>query len=110
MAVNLEQEIRSQLQVVDDKLAGLAELQAQKNRLEATLKLLTGEITLDQVMKPAGKKATAGGGGKPMSEIHKSKIALTRLRKKLEENPKDAELKRKVADLTALISSLEHKK
>ena len=44
MAVNLEQEIRSQLQVVDDKLAGLAELQAQKNRLEATLKLLTGEI------------------------------------------------------------------
>ncbi|MGC2210720.1 MAG: hypothetical protein WA532_11465 [Candidatus Korobacteraceae bacterium] len=109
MAVNVQAELESQLAAINDKLAGLQELQTQKARIEATLALLKGEISLDN-FRPAGKKANAGGTGRPMTELHKSKIALSRLRKKLEENPKDAELKRKVVDLTALISSLEHKK
>ena len=110
MAVDIQRELESQLQAVNDKLASMSELVAQKARLEATLKLLTGEITLEQVMKPMAKKAAKAADDKPhreMSELHKSKIQLAHLRKKLEVEPKNAELKRKVGDLEALIKSLD---
>lgn len=106
MAVNIEQELRTQLAAVEDKLAALGELTAQRDRIAATLKLLTGEITLEDVTKRSNRKSAVGGGGKTMSEMHKAKIKLSNLKRRLAETPKDADLKRKIGDIEALITSL----
>jgi hypothetical protein len=107
MAVNIEQELRTQLAAVDDKLAALGELQAQKAKLEATLKFLTGEISLDDVKQKRGVKG--GGTRGPQPPMQKAKIALSKMKKKAAAEPKNAELQRKVKDLEALIVSLGKK-
>ena len=54
-------------------------------------------------MKTKRGKGAAKG---TMTEMHKAKIKLANLKRRLAENPKDAELKRKVGDIEALITSL----
>ena len=85
-------------------------LTAQKSQLELTLKLLTGQITAADIRtggKPA--KAAAGGTGKPSLNSQEQncinpaqKEVGSRTKKQGTENQRDI--------LTALISSLEHKK
>jgi hypothetical protein len=99
MTVNIEAELKAQLQAVNDKLAALEPLKQEKNRLEATLKLLTGEISLDDVLAP---KAATKGKRPPMSEAHKLKIRISHVldasvKAKLQKQLAELEKKEKAA-------------
>jgi Holliday junction resolvasome RuvABC endonuclease subunit len=69
MAVNVQAELESQLAAINDKLAGLQELQTQKARIEATLALLKGEISLDNFRPSTAKKANVGSTGRTMDRV-----------------------------------------
>jgi hypothetical protein len=105
MAVNIEQELQSQLNALDDKLAGMAELQVQRERIANALGVLTGTMSVGTTTK-AKPNGTGAAPVKTMSDIHRAKIKLSNLKRRSIENPKDTELARKVADVEALISSL----
>jgi hypothetical protein len=101
MAVNIENELQSQLDTLNDKIAGLQELVAQRDRIQNTLGVLRGTLTVTAVKAP---KAEAGKG--TMSESHKLKIQLSNLKRRAATDPQNVELARKVKDVEALIASV----
>ncbi len=102
MAINVEAELKSQLDALDEKLAGLEELRKQRERIANALGVLTGTL------KVGGQKVAKVDDGikSTMSESHKMKIKLSNLKRRAAEHPQDNELQRKVKDVEASIASL----
>lgn len=110
MAVDIKAELERQLGTILEKIEALttqlAELEPEKVRIETTIGFLTGKYTVEDVTKKRGKGGAAKG---TMTEMHKAKIKLSNLKRRLAAEPKNADLKRKVGDIEALIASLEKK-
>jgi hypothetical protein len=104
MAVNIEQELQSQLDALNDKIAGLEELKAQRDRVEDTLGVLRGEFTVTHTKRTSPSQTGTKG---TMSEDHKLKIKISNLKRQLAQNPGDVEKQRKLKDIEALLASIK---